>query len=343
MSDTRALPGSHPSVTRREPGGAIRVLRGLLAVAALWVAALLALGALGRMHPAGDSFAVLRVSLVAAGLAVAALLAALGAGRAALLAGLAPGLGLLSLVPHWAPERAPVAPGSAELVLYQKNLLYALHDPVRIRDDILRARPDVVTLEELHRNNERILAALREAYPWNIRCRPRLRAGYVAVLSRFPFREGSAGCSKTYGMAHAVVEAPDGPVTVGAIHFEWPWPHGQAAQAEGIVAEVAALEAPVVLGGDFNMVRWSDVMERIEAASGTEPVGPARVTFPVGPGGFSIDHVLAPGGQGQTTLRPLLGSDHLGVLAEIALPKGRPAEPPVLQAQGAARPVAQGL
>ncbi len=340
MTDTRAHPGAHPSVTGREPRRALRALRGLVGLAALTVAALLALGALGRVHPAGDSFAVLRVSLVAAGLAVAPLLAVLGAGRAALLAALAPGLGLLSLAPHWVPERAAIAPGSSELVLYQKNLLYALRDPGRIRDDILRTRPDVVTLEELHRNNERILAALREVYPWQIRCRARPRVGDVAVLSRFPFREGSAGCSKTYGMAHAVVEAPGGPVTVGAIHFEWPWPHGQAAQAEGIVAEVAALEAPVVLGGDFNMVRWSDVLGRIGAASGAGPVGPARVTFPVGPGGFSIDHVLAPGGQGQTMLRPRLGSDHLGVLARIALPSG---EPPVLQAQGAARPAAQGL
>lgn len=327
MRDTTPMPAAHPKVRGRE-GRPVRVLAGL---AAAGVAALLGLGALGALHPAGDSLAVFRTSLSGCGLGLALMLLALGSRRGAGLAALVPALALLSLAPHWAAGGAAPEGG---LSLYQKNLLYLTRDVDRIRDDILTARPDVVTFEEVHPNNERILGELAAAYPAQVRCPARDAVGDVAVLSRYPFREGSVRCSRTPGMASAVVEAPDGPVTVAAIHFEWPWPHRQPVQAERLIGEIASLEGPAVIGGDFNMVRWSATIRRIAEASGTEPVGPARVTFPMGPGpfvGVSIDHVLAPGGAGATELRPLLGSDHLGVLARIAPPERETASDPVAQ------------
>jgi endonuclease/exonuclease/phosphatase (EEP) superfamily protein YafD len=319
VSDTTPQSAFHPSVTLREPT-AVRRARMLLAVSSAVISTLLVLGALGHLHPAGDSLSVLRPALAAGGLLIAGALLCLGSGRSALLALAAPGFALLSLAPHWYGGQAVEEGG---LTLYQKNILFKIHDTTRIREDILRADPDIVTLEELHPNNERILDDLRDSYPSQIRCNVRPVAGSAAILSRYPFRDGSAGCSKTPGMARAVVETPDGPITIAAIHFEWPWPHRQPGQVEGLMDEIAALEGPVVLAGDFNMVRWSSTIRRIAEATGTEPVGRARVTFPMAPlpfAGVSIDHVLAPNGAGTTSLRPLLGSDHMGVLARVAMP-----------------------
>lgn len=312
-----ATPGdeAHPKVRRRETRWAL----SLLGSASGSVALLLALGALGALHPAADSLAVFRGAFSGLGLAIAALLAILGARRGALAAAALPTIALMSLVPHWTAG----TPG-ADLALYQKNLHYTLRDPGRIRDDILAARPDIVTFEELHANNDAIMTELADAYPFQLRCTAHRYVGDVAVLSRYPFRAGSANCPSVPGMASVVVETPKGPVTVAAIHLFWPWPHEQPEQVVDLLREIAALEGPVVIAGDFNMVRWSETLRRFARASGTGFVGHAAMSYRLGPGpftGVAIDHVLAPGGQGSTEFRPQLGSDHRGVLARIALPE----------------------
>ena len=75
-----------------------------------------------------------------------------------------------------------------------------------------------------------------------------------------------------------------------------------------------------LIGGDFNMVRWSETLSRIMVLTRTEAVGTSMVTLPMSDlpfGGLSIDHVLAPTG-GTLERRPLLGSDHYGLLARFA-------------------------
>ena len=54
-------------------------------------------------------------------------------------------------------------------------------------------------------------------------------------------------------------------------------------------------------------------------AAGRAPhLPPVRPTFWLEGVPLLLDHVHAPGG-GQVTYRPLLGSDHLGVLADVVL------------------------
>jgi endonuclease/exonuclease/phosphatase (EEP) superfamily protein YafD len=76
----------------------------------------------------------------------------------------------------------------------------------------------------------------------------------------------------------------------------------------------------VIMAGDFNMVRWSSALSMVRDAVGVEQAGPVRMTYPLFGGWvpIGIDHVLGPKG-GFVTARPALGSDHLGLLADLPL------------------------
>ena len=104
----------------------------------------------------------------------------------------------------------------------------------------------------------------------------------------------------------------------GAMH-----PLYQRGQVADLLPVLKEMAQPVVMAGDFNMVGWSHALAALRGATGTGEAGPVLGTYT----GFApwvilpIDHVMAPGG-GQTQSRPGLGSDHLGLLAELALTAG---------------------
>jgi len=82
------------------------------------------------------------------------------------------------------------------------------------------------------------------------------------------------------------------------------------------------LDAPVVVGGDFNMVPWSNLVADAQEATGTVYSGARAATYWIkGWAPVPIDHVLAGGGTGEVL--PLLDSDHKGVLARIFIPANR--------------------
>ena len=74
------------------------------------------------------------------------------------------------------------------------------------------------------------------------------------------------------------------------------------------------------MAGDFNSVPWTRRVSRLKSLSRTRLAGPTFVTLRHKrlPLSIPIDFVFAPGG-GQVELRPLLGSDHHGLLAKVKL------------------------
>lgn len=104
------------------------------------------------------------------------------------------------------------------------------------------------------------------------------------------------------------------------LHLHWPWPHGQAAQVDILASAIAALDRPVVVAGDFNMVPWGASVARIERAARARRTGATVTTFarfPLLP--LPIDHVLLPEGwAGRQSVLAELGSDHRGLLVHFA-------------------------
>ena len=292
-------------------GALIRALRGLGAFSAV----LLIAGYGGMLHPVGDSLAVFRweLSLALGGLAV--LIAILGAWRRALV------MASLAIV-----AGAPIlmamqgrAPGTA-FTLYQKNIWVGNGQGAAIAADIRASGADIVTLQEVDRRHDPMVDALRQSHPAWQRC-----FGGIHVFSRFPPASGGGRCLEDRGLAVALlqVETEAGPVWIASVHLSWPWPREQADQSVRIAEAFAALEGPMVVAGDFNMVPWGHAVRRIGRAAGVEPAGPLVATHHI-PGlglpPLRIDHVLVPEGWAASVeLRDRLGSDHAGLLARIGL------------------------
>jgi endonuclease/exonuclease/phosphatase (EEP) superfamily protein YafD len=203
----------------------------------------------------------------------------------------------------------PGAPGG--LVLYQKNLRFDNAELVALEADIRLADPAVLTLQEVSEPNMALMTALSDRFPYQHVCAfgP---VGAVAIASQLP-----------PGLAAMQVVFTDSqgqkPVWVVSVHLHWPWPYTQADHVAVLLPVLAKLEGPVVMAGDFNMVRWADSVRRMAAAANVVPAGPSSGTL-IRFDPFlrlPIDHAFAPRG-GRLELRPALGSDHLGLLARLA-------------------------
>lgn len=279
-----------------------------------WIAALPVLGGyLGRFHALGDSLAVFRLQ--------SALLLALVAGlalvfRSGLAARAGLGIATLALGPLAWAYLGPATPGG-DLRLYQKNMLFKNNALAALEADIRAADPDVLTLQEVSAPNKALLAAISDVLPHQLWCSAS-GVGGTAVATRLPPMPGQEVCLK--GMAAMKVTGPKGPVWLVSVHLSWPWPYPQEAHLATIYAALEEMESPVVIAGDFNMVLWSDALAAVRHVAGAKPARPVRGTYT----GFApwivlpIDHVLAPAG-GRVERREGLGSDHLGLLAELGL------------------------
>jgi endonuclease/exonuclease/phosphatase (EEP) superfamily protein YafD len=274
-------------------------------------------GYLGALHPMGDSLAVFRLQGAGLLAVLSALALALGAahwGRIGMLLGLLAGVPVVwsyGAMPALGPEP------SGDLRVYQKNMLFRNDDLVGLAADIRAGAPEAVLLQEVSQANLALMEDLATEFPHQLRC-DFASVGGTAVLTRLEPVPGSEVCAE--GLAALQVQGPTGPVWLVSVHLHWPWPFGQAAQVGDLVPVLEGLEGSVVMAGDFNMVRWSWTYgalagaARVQAAgkvAGTLPMFRSLLTLP-------IDHVLAPGG-GRVELRGALGSDHLGLLADVTL------------------------
>ena len=275
-------------------------------LAALFLAAL-ALSFAGAWHPVGDSLAVFRLGLAAMALM---LIWCSGWGRALRLAGAgACGLALATIGWHKLPLQDP-----GPLTVYQKNMFYRNTDLPGLAADIAASGADIVTLQEVSVANETLLDMLRDIYPQQHLCRFTSRSG-LAVLSRLAVTDTPV-CNRRVGLAGLRLSAPSGAIWALSVHMSWPYPKRQPIQIARLARALPDFNAPVVIGGDFNMVPWSNALARVARAGGLRRAGPSRPTFQLGALPLPIDHVFAPGG-GTTRARPRLGSDHRGVLARV--------------------------
>lgn len=298
------------TMTRRRDS----VIRQALPGVSLCLGLLILASFASALHPVADALAVFRGQMALCLMGCAVLLlrrgwVALPAAAVAVLAG-----GSVAL-PYLAQQDA------GSLRLYQKNMLYKNDDLAGLEADIRAVAPDVLTLQEVSKANEAMLARLKNLLPHQIMC-PYANVGGTAVASRLPIAEGVvARCG--YGVAALPLQGPDGVVWAVSVHLSWPWPYRQQAHSQEILPVIAGLPGPKVVAGDFNMVPWAGMVQRFESVAQARLAGPAQnsldVFSPIAP--LAIDHVIAPGG-GQTQLRPKLGSDHGGIVAQLSLVTG---------------------
>jgi endonuclease/exonuclease/phosphatase (EEP) superfamily protein YafD len=214
--------------------------------------------------------------------------------------------------------RFRTAPVGTDFVLYQKNLLYFERDRTAFVADVIASGADVVTLQEVSRVNEAMLEQLRPQYPHQLFCNAR-NFRKNAVVSRTPL--DAADCDDHSGFARVVTQVRGRSVQVYGLHLYWPYPYRQAEQVAQMVPVLTAQNAPFsVVAGDFNMTPWGRGVAAIERATYTDRIGQAVWTYDLYGYPLAIDHILATGGVGTLEARPMLGSDHRGLVARIDFP-----------------------
>ncbi|MVO16133.1 endonuclease/exonuclease/phosphatase family protein [Parasedimentitalea huanghaiensis] len=284
------------------------MLRNFL-LALVWIAAVLVVvGFLGSLHRAADSIAIVRPML-----GIVCLLGVI-LGRAlwdravfAAITLLAVSTTAVSFLPQ---------PAGGDLRVYSKNLWFANAEVQTVAADIEAADVDVVMLQEVSDKNRSILGLLEPSFPHQHLCRFSGWSG-IALASRHPFA-GDPECSSWRAVLAAPVVVDGQRVWTVSAHVPWPWPHDSVQNEQAAEDVLSKLEGPIVIAGDFNIVPWSGRIERTAALTGTQLAGPARPTLYLRNIPLPIDLVLAPGG-GAMEVRPNLGSDHAGVVADVAL------------------------
>ena len=286
----------------------MRVIYGFLWLVAILLACAVFMGFAGALHPIFDTLSLLRMPLAALCLLLLVFPMSRRLRFILFAAALAGGI---STVPLLLP-----GPDGADLRLYSKNIWYRNPNLSALEADIRGSGADVVTLQEVSRANTALLSALSDIYPHQHLCRFSGWSG-IAVLSRNPI--SATRCSQRRGLAAARITKAGRAVWVASVHLTWPWPYGNAGAAQTAFDELVGMEdAPVVMAGDFNIFPWAASVRRMARGGETRLAQPLRPTFDMEGVPLFLDHVHAPGG-GRVSYRPLLGSDHLGILADLVV------------------------
>ena len=263
---------------------------------------------LGAFHPIGDTMAI-----AAPVAAVVGLFFGLSLGRGLWI----PVLAICgSWVVFWGIDRVRDTGQGGDFVLYQKNIWAPNVHYEDLVADILASGADFVTLQEVADNREQIYDLLGSELGFKHHCRNSDWDG-VGVVSRYPIVPDSGYCSPDRGLALAAFQTPRGVVWVGSIHLWWPFPFEQSKFAEPVLRTLEGLNGPVILGGDFNMFPGTRLTRLVAQSARVQELRPAFATMSLAEIPLPIDHVLAAGGRVEK--RPLIGSDHHGLLAIVSI------------------------
>ncbi|MEO1274436.1 MAG: endonuclease/exonuclease/phosphatase family protein [Pseudomonadota bacterium] len=288
----------------------IRGVASLLAT--LGIVAVVA-GYFGDAHPAFDTLGAGRLH---AAIAFAALLL-FSTAFAALTARLLAFTGLVAagagIVPSYLPGDPVV---EVDLSVYSHNLRFNNSDLDGLLAQIETVEADVLLLQEVSRENAKALRRL-ERGRWRLEICPFAAVGGVALMTQ---GAEEIGCEPGQGLAWARIPVGGEEVTVATLHLPWPWPHGQAPQAERIAELLGDLPEPLVIAGDFNAAPWSHTVDLIAEATGTRITPGLRLSFqpPDLWPGLPIDHVLVSEDLvAATEMLGRAGSDHAGLITDL--------------------------
>lgn len=244
-------------------------------------------------------------------------------------AGLA-GLGgvLLASPLVFAPGQPDPLPGATPLRAASVNLLYTNDRSSAIADDLLRRDLDLVVFNEYTAEHQATLLDhdLAAALPHRVD-RDGLRAGGIAVWSRFPITEGSRPATVNYTIEVSVA-SPDGPIRVLAVHPPAPVTNygGWERDLEIIGDLGAASDAPTLAIGDFNASYWHpgfrDLLKRGFVDAHMADGKGFSTSWPTDrfvPPFVQLDHALTRGGLVSLDVEnfDIPGSDHRGLVVTV--------------------------
>ena len=228
------------------------------------------------------------------------------------------------------------SPAAAPLTVMTVNVSYRQFSVRRLLEIIRESDPDVLVVQELTPYAAEVLADLDTAFAHQLKFAAEGPYG-IALWSRYELEDAQLFALGRLPAIEARVRAPNGTFTVFGVHLNAPTtPRRAAARDEELRqlgARSAAVDGPLLVAGDFNLTPYSPRFSDWLAASGLTDTRRGRTLSVSWPTllpivGIPIDHVAVSSEFETLSHRrlPDFGSDHYGVLVELAL-RGAP-EPP---------------
>jgi endonuclease/exonuclease/phosphatase (EEP) superfamily protein YafD len=209
------------------------------------------------------------------------------------------------------------------------NISFQQFSGRRLLEVVGEAAPDVVVAQELTPYAAEVLAELDKTFVYHLKM-PADGAYGIAVWSRLELESTELFALGRRPAIEARVRSPSGTFTLIGVHLNAPTSPARAAarnrELEQLAARSASIMEPLVVAGDFNITPYSPFFRAWLDASGLTDSRRHRtlsVSWPVDLPvfGIPIDHVaVSPQFLILSHRRlPNFGSDHYGVLVDLAL------------------------
>ena len=235
---------------------------------------------------------------------------------------------VLPYVPRVAP--AAIAPaGSAHVKVLTVNVSFRQFSARRFREIVAEAAPDVLLVVEFTPHAEEVLAELDKLFPQQLKAPAEGPYG-VGLWSRLPLQSAYTFPLGPVQGIEARVQTATGVFTLLGAHLVSPTLPRRAEQRNEELALLAerraAIAGPVVVAGDFNVTPYSPYYSDWLATTQLTDSRYARTLSGSWPAvlpilGIPIDHVAVSSDFVILAHHrlPAFGSDHWGIMAELAL------------------------
>ena len=235
---------------------------------------------------------------------------------------------VLPYVPRLAT--ATTAPPTAtRLKVLTVNVSFWRFSARRFREIVAEAQPDVLLVVEFTPRAEEVLAEFDKVFPQQLKAPAEGPYG-IGLWSRFPLQSAYTFPLGPVQGVEARVQTPAGVFTLLGAHLVSPTLPRRAEQRneglEMLAQRRAAISGPVIVAGDFNVTPYSPYYSDWLATTGLTDSRYGRTLSASWPAalpilGIPIDHVAV---SNEFVILahhrlPAFGSDHWGIMAELAL------------------------
>ena len=235
---------------------------------------------------------------------------------------------VLPYLPRLAPD-ATAPPTAAHLKVLTVNVSFRQFSARRFREIVAEAQPDVLLVVEFTPHAEEVLAEFDKVFPQQLKAPAEGPYG-IALWSRFPLQSAYTFPLGPVQGIQARVETPAGAFTLIGAHLVSPTLPRRAEQRNAGLAMLAERRAtiagPVIVAGDFNVTPYSPYYSDWLATTRLTDSRYGRTLSASWPAvlpilGIPIDHVAVSDDFVILAHRrlPAFGSDHWGIMAELAL------------------------
>jgi endonuclease/exonuclease/phosphatase (EEP) superfamily protein YafD len=332
---------SHHQLLARLKARAISLLLKLPGALFLWLLAGWAAGYFGTLHWRFEQASNFKPQYFFGSLAFAAVFAAMKRWRWMFAALCCASIVSASIIPWYLPKAGTSAkmdssrPGDQRLRVLFSNVLFTnqRHEPLI---DLIRAEnPDLIFPQEITPSLAEALNGIREAYPHGV-IKPGEHADGIAALSRLPLvKAEDAGIGEYMGPSLDVrLQLGDRLLHILSTHTPPPRDDFHLRQRNEnlrvLTERIQTLSAPKIVIGDLNVTMWSPYYQSFIETSGLVNAREGFGLLPSWPSDswplrIPIDHCLVSSDVRVINLRtgPNIGSDHLPLIAELAIPPGK--------------------